>query len=220
MHGMRSDWFVIGFTRGAHPARAEVIVRASGNHHAHRLAAYFAADDGSAVVLSGDCSSSGGQRGGLRVEAKFGHVPDNPQRWGLGSLVMAPPGPPLLLGGELTKVHQGGTVASRPPVRLKRARTSAYHNATLIAVTTMVALAISVTAIRAHADGRHTRLMEMARPHCPQDALSPRDLHRLVHHALVHGGSKHDAFFTVVAGCQRVSGAERRSRSHHGFAIG
>jgi hypothetical protein len=152
-------------------------------------------------VLSDDRSPSGGQRGGLRVEAIFGHVPDNPQKWGLGRLVMAPPGLPLLLGGKLTRVHQGGSVASRPPVRLKRAMTSAYHNATLIAVT-MVALAISVTAIRAHADGRHTRLMEMARPHCPQDAVSATDLHRLVHHALVHAGSKHDAFLTVVAGCQ------------------
>jgi len=45
----------------------------------------FAADNGSAVVLSGDCSSSKGPQGGLRLEAKFGHdVPDNPQEWGLG----------------------------------------------------------------------------------------------------------------------------------------
>ena len=78
-NGMRSDWFVIGFTRGAkHPARAEVIMRASGHHHAHRLAAYFSADNGSAVVLSSDCFSAGGQRRGLRLEAKFGDVPDDP----------------------------------------------------------------------------------------------------------------------------------------------
>jgi hypothetical protein len=207
---VRTDWFVVGFTRRAKgPARAEVIVRASGNQDAHRLAASFAAsfgaDNGSAVVLSGDCFSSRGERGGLRVEAKFGHVPDDPQEWGLGRLVMPMAGASQLLEREITSHQQIGAVASTPPDRLRRTTMGVYRRATLIAGA-MAALATSVTAIRAHDDRRHSRLMEMARPHCDHEAVSARDLHRLVHHALVHSHSKHDALFTVVAQCRQGAG--------------
>jgi len=213
---MRSDWFVIGFTRRAkHPTRAEIIMRACDRLHAHRLAAYFADDHASAIVLSGDCSSPRDQRVGMRLEAKFGNVPDNPLEWGLGGFVMAPPSSPVI-GGQLTRLHPGGAVASRTPDRLRLTRMGLYRTATFIAVA-MVALATSVTAIRANVDRRHTRLIEMARPHCRHVAASARDLHRLVHHALVHSDSKHDAFFTVVAQCQRanLAKATRPSQPHH-----
>jgi hypothetical protein len=63
----------------------------------------------------------------------------------------------------------------------------------------------SVTAMRASATQRESRLTELARPYCEHNAMANNNLHRIVHHASALTESKHDAFHLVVTICRSAA---------------
>jgi hypothetical protein len=175
-----TDWLVIGFAGEAGCPRIEVVMRASDRRHADRLAADLADDDGSAIVLSPHHSFG---RRGFRVERKFGHVPPE---------------------GELQSILPGCLISDEPRTGrdgLHRNRRNVYRGAGL-AMACAALVTVSVTAMRASAAQRETRLMELARPHCGRDAMTNKHLHQIVHHASALTDSKHDAFHLIIAVCR------------------
>jgi len=197
-------WFVVGFTPGpGGRMRAEVIMRLSAGDHAGRLAADLA-DDGGAIVLSQDYASWDGASTGLRIEAKYGNVPDDPQDWGLGELLLETPGVRRLPESEAPQPVPEHAASCATTERLERSAGLASRFARNAALVSLVvaALATSAIAIRANAAQRNTRLAEMARPHCSHSPVSYRNLDRIVRHASALTESKHDALQLIVTVCR------------------